>query len=66
MNNLSPELKNELLAFIKENLSIQVVENSSTVDRSYGDYCEKTTFTIQLVFNNEVISEDNIYYYNNN
>lgn len=64
MNNLSPELKKELLAFLKDNLSIQVVENSSTVDRSYGEYCEKTNFKIQLVLDNEVISEDDVYYYN--
>lgn len=64
MTELTPEFKKALVELLKEHLSIQVVENTTTVDRSYGEYCEKTTFTIQLVLDNEVISEDSVYNYN--
>lgn len=64
MDNLTPDLKRELLSLLKDHLSIQVIENTTTVDRSYGEYCEKTTFTIQLVLDNEVISEDTVHTYN--
>lgn len=60
MTHLTPEVKKELLAFLKENLTLEVHESTETVDRSYGEYCEKTTFTIKLIVGEEVINQETI------
>lgn len=64
MSTLTAEMKTELINFLKENLSLQVSESSETVDRSYGEYCEKINFKISLLIGEEIISEENIYHYN--
>lgn len=64
MTQFSSEFKKELLAFLKENLTFEVVESTQIVDRSYGDYCEKTNFTIKLLVGGETIHEENLSYYN--
>lgn len=63
MTEFSPEFKKELLTFLKENLTFEVIESTQTVDRSYGDYCEKTNFTIKLIIGGETINEENISFY---
>lgn len=63
MTHLTPEIRKELLEFLKENLSLEVNESTETVDRSYGEYCDKTIFTIKLKIGNEVINEETISHY---
>lgn len=63
MTQITPAMKTELIAFLKKNLSLVVSEKTTTVDRSYGEYCEKTDFIITLSICDEVISEESIYTY---
>lgn len=65
MNALTPDMKTQLIAFLKENLTLEVSEKTETVDRSYGEYCEKTNFKISLSIGGELISEEYIYTYGN-